>query len=223
MSLGKQAKTLSKGQVEAVLGYLAKTRRGPKPGHLPLVGQGGPEGQGDSPPDLVDDERLSGGDRPDDLPPGLGEQGEVGPDDPDQRGAEGGPGRVPHDGPPRRSPRDRHREGAGHLAPGDRQPVPPLVPAPRLRGMLQPQREADLHHQRGAEDLDGRGFPQGRPGAGRAQQPSDHAAVHRREPGGSRQDRRARLARGPSLLSRANRTCFERTVIADFECYFGCR
>ena len=26
MSLGKQAKTLSKGQVEAVLGYLAKTR-----------------------------------------------------------------------------------------------------------------------------------------------------------------------------------------------------
>jgi hypothetical protein len=27
MSLGKQAKTLSKGQVEAVLGYLAKTRR----------------------------------------------------------------------------------------------------------------------------------------------------------------------------------------------------
>src|ERR1700733_16328156 len=27
MSLGKQAKALSKGQVEAVLGYLAKTRR----------------------------------------------------------------------------------------------------------------------------------------------------------------------------------------------------
>src|ERR1700761_3101538 len=27
MSLGKQAKTLTKGQVEAVLGYLAKTRR----------------------------------------------------------------------------------------------------------------------------------------------------------------------------------------------------
>jgi integrase len=26
MALGKQAKTLSKGQVEAVLGYLAKTR-----------------------------------------------------------------------------------------------------------------------------------------------------------------------------------------------------
>ena len=26
MSLGKQAKTLSKGQVEAVLGYLAQTR-----------------------------------------------------------------------------------------------------------------------------------------------------------------------------------------------------
>ena len=26
MSLGKQAKTLTKGQVEAVLGYLAKTR-----------------------------------------------------------------------------------------------------------------------------------------------------------------------------------------------------
>ena len=26
MGLGKQAKTLSKGQVEAVLGYLAKTR-----------------------------------------------------------------------------------------------------------------------------------------------------------------------------------------------------
>jgi hypothetical protein len=26
MSLGKQAKTLSRGQVEAVLGYLAKTR-----------------------------------------------------------------------------------------------------------------------------------------------------------------------------------------------------
>jgi integrase len=27
VSLGKQAKTLSKGQVEAILGYLAKTRR----------------------------------------------------------------------------------------------------------------------------------------------------------------------------------------------------
>jgi integrase len=170
MSLGKQAKTLSKGQVEAVLGYLAQTRHAARNRVIFLLSAKA----GLRAKEIA---RLTWWMAND-------SQGEI--------------GRMiclqgwPWSSTARRSrtpvPRDQHREVVGHLAPGDRKPVPPLVPTPRLRGMLQPQRQADLHHQRGTEDLDGRRIAQGRPSAGRTQQPPDHAAIHRREPRGSCSD-----------------------------------
>jgi integrase/recombinase XerD len=119
MSLGKQAKTLSRGQIEAVLGYLAKTRHAVRNRLVFLLSaKAGLRAKeiarltwwmtNDSP----------GADRHRHLPPGLGKQGEVWPDDPDQRGAEGRPDRVPSVGPPCRSLRDQHRAGAGHVASG---------------------------------------------------------------------------------------------------------
>ena len=61
MGLGKQAKTLSKGQVDAVLGYLAKTRWPTRNRFIFLLSvKGGPEGQGDSLPKMEDGHRRPG-------------------------------------------------------------------------------------------------------------------------------------------------------------------
>jgi hypothetical protein len=84
MALGKQAKTLSKGQVEAVLAYLAKTRQ--ESAHLSPVRQGRPQGKGDSQSDLEDGRRYPGRSRTSHLPRGQGQQGSVGPSHPHERG-----------------------------------------------------------------------------------------------------------------------------------------
>lgn len=56
-------------------------------------------------------------------------------------------------------PPERRGEGtrAVHLASGHRQHFSDIVPAPRIRGVLQPQRPADFYHQRSPEDIHGRG------------------------------------------------------------------
>jgi integrase/recombinase XerD len=53
MALGKQAKTLSKAQVEGALGYIGKTRY-PHRNRVILLAviEGGIQGEGDSVPDL---------------------------------------------------------------------------------------------------------------------------------------------------------------------------
>lgn len=78
----------------------------------------------------------------------------------------------------------RHPDGevSVHLGAGHRQHVPSLVSAPRLRRLLESQREEDLHHQRSEEDLDGRWFTEGHSGVGWSLEFAHDAAIHRREP-----------------------------------------
>ena len=60
------------------------------------------------------------------------------------------PDRVPERGDRLlRTPRNQYRTVTGDLGTGHREYVPALVPAPRLRRLLQSQRPEDLHHQRG--------------------------------------------------------------------------
>jgi hypothetical protein len=73
---GPQAKTLSKGQIEAVLGYLARTRwPNPEPCNLSRLSVK-PTSKGDSQSDLEDGHRFHGPDRS--CNP-LGERGKQGP------------------------------------------------------------------------------------------------------------------------------------------------
>jgi hypothetical protein len=55
-------------------------------------------------------------------------------------------------------PNDMSPDGAVpvHFGAGHREHVSAMVSAPRLRRLLKSQREEDVHHQRGPEDLDGR-------------------------------------------------------------------
>ena len=86
MGLGKQAKAPSRGQVEAVLGVLGQDPSARKePLYFPVVGQGRPASEGDSPAHLVDDQRRPGRDRSSHLSPRLSEQGKIGQGDPDKR------------------------------------------------------------------------------------------------------------------------------------------
>ena len=84
MGLGKQAKAPSRGEVEAVLGVLGQDPSARKePLYFPVVGQGRPASEGDSPAHLVDDQRRPGRDRSSHLSPRLSEQGKIGQGDPD--------------------------------------------------------------------------------------------------------------------------------------------
>ena len=98
--------------------------------------------------------------------------------------------------------RHQHRTRAADLASGDREHVPAMVPAPRLRRLFESQRSTHFHHQCGAEDLDRGRVAPGRPGAGRTYQSPDHAAVHRGQSGSAGADRRARLV----AVQKYNRT-----------------
>jgi integrase len=158
MSLGKQAKTLSKGQVEAVLGYLAKTRHAARNRVIFLLSAKAGlrakeiarltwwttnDSQGDIGRMICLQDSAS-----------KGKSGRITPISEELRSAlveyrE----TVPHAGP--------HvictERALGHLAPGNRQPVPPLLPAPRLRGVLQPFGPPVVHYKRCTKDLDGGG------------------------------------------------------------------
>ena len=47
MALGKQAKVLSRAQIDGALGYIAKTRHpDPQSGHIPSVSEGGSSREG---------------------------------------------------------------------------------------------------------------------------------------------------------------------------------
>jgi hypothetical protein len=91
MSLGKQAKTLSKGQTEAVLGYLAKTRHPARNRLIFLlsvkVGLSAKEIAGLT---WWMGQRFPGSGRSGHLPSGLSQQGEIWKDDTRRRGRTGG-------------------------------------------------------------------------------------------------------------------------------------
>ena len=166
MGLGKQAKTLSRGQVDAMLAYLSTTRPRAELPHLPAFGQSRTEGQGDSEayPRMTNDSQG-------DIARVIALQDLQGPirsSRPTKRRCSRGFDRVSSNRSARRPSRDLHRAITGDLGPGHRQHVPALVPAPRLRWVLKSQRKEDVHHQRGAEDLDGRRVAEGRTGTGRS-------------------------------------------------------
>jgi hypothetical protein len=197
MGLGKQAKTLTKGQVDAVLGYLAKTRwpcQDPlahqEQGHLPPVGQGRPEGQGDSLPDLEDDHRRPGPCRAGNPLGRHSEQGPVRPSNPHERGAKDRTSRVCRNG----LDADQHlldpeREVEGDVAASRRQLVLALVPARRFRRLFESLRASNFYNQYREEDIDRRGIAPGRADAGRPLQPSDHPSLYRGQRGGAGPDR----------------------------------
>ena len=56
MGLGKQAKTLTKGQIDAMLAYLSTTRHAARNRLIFLLSV---KGQGDREAELVDDQRLA--------------------------------------------------------------------------------------------------------------------------------------------------------------------
>jgi hypothetical protein len=64
MGLGKQAKTLTKGQVDAVLGYLTKTRWPTRNRLIFLLSVKAGLREGDSLPDLENGHRCPRPDRP---------------------------------------------------------------------------------------------------------------------------------------------------------------
>ena len=87
MGLGKQAKTLTKGQVDAVLGYLAKTRWPTRNRVIFLLSvKAGLRAKGDSLPDLEDGHRRPRPDRPSHPPGRHSEQGPVRSGDTHERG-----------------------------------------------------------------------------------------------------------------------------------------
>ena len=81
-----------------------------------------------------------------------------------------------------RSPLPLHRH---HRTLGDDQPpryrgrLREVVSSARLRGVLQPQRAANLHNERGSKDIDSRGLAARRPGPRGALSAQHHPALHR--------------------------------------------
>jgi integrase len=137
MALGKQAKTLSKGQVDAMLAYLSTTRH-PERNKLIFLLSAKAGLRAKEIAKLT--WRMTNGEHQHrHRPPGLREQGQIRPVHPPERRGSPGPDRVPRHGPLiSRPPRHLHRAISGDLCPGHREHVPPAVPAPRVRRLLQP-------------------------------------------------------------------------------------
>jgi integrase len=162
MSLGKQAKTLSRGQIEAVLGYLAKTRHAAHNRVIFLLSAKAGlrakeiarltwwmtnDSQGEIGRAICLQDSAS-----------KGKSGRMIPINEELRTALIEYRRmVPHAGP--------HvicTERAGHLAAGHSQSLPPLVSAPWVRGLLQSQRQAHFYNKCRPKDFDSRGIAAGR-------------------------------------------------------------
>jgi hypothetical protein len=168
MGLGKQAKTLGRGQVDAMLAYLSTTRHAEESAHLLAVGESRAEGQGDREADVADGKRLYGPGRVGNLLARLRQQGQIRTQDPTERGRtecadrlSGGSAtfRAPNRHGPFRP--TRHPDGTVSVdfGAGRRQPIQDLVWTTGVRWLLEPLGEANVHHQRSPEDLDGRRVP----------------------------------------------------------------
>ena len=178
MPLGKQAKTLSRGQVDAMLAYLSTTRHAKRNRLIFLLSvKAGLRAKeiakltwwmtNDSEGQIGWEICLLN----------FGQQGQVRPTNTPERGGQDGADRVSERGD-EQGPSERHelcrtfgdKDGAVpvHVPAGDREHVPEMVPTPRLRRLFKPQWQEDVHYQRGPEDLDGRRVVEGRPGASRS-------------------------------------------------------
>jgi len=191
MGLGKQAKTLSKGQVEAVLGYLAKTRWPTRNRAIFLLSiKAGlrakeiasltwrmvTDARGQIGQAIHLENRAS-----------KGQSGRVIPINEELRTA-----LVEYSKTiwmPRQPVPDREREVEGNVTASDRQSVLALVSARRLPWLFQPQRPTHFHHQYRKEDLNRGRIAAGRADAGRSHQLADDAKVHRGQSGRAGQDR----------------------------------
>src|SRR5450631_1735447 len=117
------------------------------------------------------------------------------PGHPDEQGAQDRLRRVFQDGlDARQALLDREREVEGDVTASRGQLVLALVPARRLRWLLQSLRASQFHHQCSAEGIHRGRIAAGRPAAGRAFQPSNHPGLHRGERGGAGPDRGSGLA-----------------------------
>src|SRR3984885_5793925 len=168
-------------------------------GHLPTFSESRPEGQGDSLPDLEDGHRCPRPDRPGHPSGRHSEQGPVRSSHPHERGPKDRTSRVCRNG----LDADQHlldpeRKVEGDVAASHRQLVLAMVPARRLRRLFESQRPAHFYYQYREEDLDRWRVPPGCPDVGRSHEPSDHAALHRSQPGSAGPDRRTHLTDGES-------------------------
>jgi integrase len=156
LGLGKQAKTLSKGQIDAMLAYLSTTRHPARNRLIFLLS-------------------AKAGLRAKEIAKLTwrmtnDSQGEIGWTicllDSGSKGKSGG--MIPLGNEVRDALIEYRNEVVGFAGPfyraaivdfsaSDRKHVPALVPTPRLYRLLQPQRTEDFHHQCCPEDLDGRG------------------------------------------------------------------
>jgi hypothetical protein len=195
MGLGKQAKTLSRGQIDAMLAYLSTTRHPTRNRLIFLlsvkVGLRAKEiakltwwmvndSQGQVARTIYLQDSAS-----------KGKSGRVIPMSDEVRNALieyrnevtsfAGPNVISTRavrGPPR-----ANRARLVDVPAGDREHVPAMVPAARVRRLLQSQREENLHHKCSQEDLDGRWVAEGRSRARWARQPPHDAEVHRGKSG----------------------------------------
>ena len=197
MGLGKQAKTLSKGQVEAVLGYLAKTRWPTRNRVIFLLSvKAGLRAKEIARLTwrMVTDARGQIGQAIHlENTASKGQSGRVVPMSDELRTA------LSRVRPDRRDSQrqlpDRKRAFGRNVGPSRSEPVLAMVSAHRLRRLLQSQRSAHLHHQYRKEDLDGGRVAAGRPDACRTHEPSDHATIHRCQPRSAGENRGVTLGR----------------------------
>ena len=120
MGLGKQAKTLSRGQIDATLAYLATTRHAKRNRLIFLLSaKAGLRAKEIAGLTWWMTNDSQGAGRPDNPPPGHRQQGQVGALDPAERGSQGSPDRIPERGYRLlRTPRHQYRAIAGNIGAG---------------------------------------------------------------------------------------------------------
>ena len=196
MGLKRQAKILSKGQMDAVLGYLTRTRypernraifllsvraglRAKEIASLTWTMLTDAEGNIGDAIHLVD----------------QASKGRLWPRDSPQQGIEGGARSNPRGSGRGQALALRGHDGKSQADErgGDREPVRRLVSGPGLQRLLEPQRTSRIHHQRRPEDRRRRRVAERRAATGWTFIALDHPALHRSTCRCATADRRAGL------------------------------
>ena len=195
MGLGKQAKTLSKGQVEAVLAYLAKTRWPTRNKVVFLLsakaGLRAKEIASLTWRMVTDARGQIGMAIHLENTASKGQSGRVIPMNDELRTRARRICKDDHHS--QRQLPDRERAIQQDVGPSHRQFVLAVVPAHRLQRLLKSQWETHLYYQHRTEDLDRRWLVARCPDARWTHQPSDHTTIHRGQSGSADEDRGACL------------------------------
>ena len=205
MPLRRQAKTFTKAQVSGILGHLDRTRHPARNRVIFLLsakaGLRAKEIASLTWEMLTDADGTVGRTIRLEDRASKGRSGRVIPmnQSPTDR-----PGRLEVRPGPRQNIRARRLNGAVRpdQSPGHCELVLAVVPRSRVPGLFQPQRPANLHHERRAQDLDGRRIPPRRPNTRRPCQHQDDTALHRSRRSGPMADRRPGLVRRTHLTTR---------------------